>query len=738
MAKQHQDIVKNDTESWEFEEVRKEDIIFKTNVKKCLVCGAGDVVQHNRGKQREAMLVYGRNGTYVASHQEYICNNQNSFKPCRVSYYHGYYKVKGKTIYQNDALRNAVLISSSQTAFELSYLIELAAAIEVCSANFEGMSTVYNRIHNRKLPSDLMPRRLELCRKRMTDAYMLYVYLELGQRYCIPNYQVIEGNLDSTIVRRQPDFQMAFRNHWFQHRCDVSGCGKVITVDGGLKPHRMLCGAKLSGIRTFEHAGVSMFTGCTRHPQPDSKYCWEHQAGESPIVPASSVSSRTRQQLRGYRKDTNYSEEASDDQFFVVETILDMKHEGEDKMLKVKWLGYPDATWEKEDRIPGFIRKYYSDKPSRLGSKLPNPRVKHTKKVGGSDIHLLSWGGDDGDEWLHEDFFHYLSDDGEVLNSNLSVTCNTRKSRDKTCRRHTVGVFVGAYPCGTIVLFDELYGSESITQVYGILVEFLSRLEDMTSLEELLYDDCCHLKAFSEKEKNANQNDVTKHLADMGKHVDKFHFRNHVDPWCQEHCNPEGVAVLKNVNTQVCEQLFKKVNSHKNCKSFNEARFFIFFLYQFDIHNLAIEGMETKMADPREEFRWDNIKIMDPDLNENKEEELVSVLKELKLSPKYTCSHCGAGYTQEGYLKRHIETKHVSVEKTGPECDECGKIFANSKTLEKHRKTHLKCNTCKKEFSTIVEANCHKKEHTYCKICQKEFNFPSKLTKHLASIHKNE
>ena len=110
------------------------------------------------------MLVYGRNGTYIASNQEYICNNQNSFKPCRVSYYHGYYKVKGKTIYQNDALRNAVLISSSQTAFELSYLIELAAAIEVCSANFEGMSTVYNRIHNRKLPSDLMPRR-PLCNR---------------------------------------------------------------------------------------------------------------------------------------------------------------------------------------------------------------------------------------------------------------------------------------------------------------------------------------------------------------------------------------------------------------------------------------------------------------------------------------------------------------------------------------------------------------------------------------------
>ena len=115
-------------------------------------------------------------------------------------------------------------------------------------------------------------------------------------------------------------------------------------MDGGLKPHRMLCGAKLSGLRTFDKAGVRVFTGCTRHPQPDSKYCWEHSMGESPVVPASSVSSRTRQQLSGHRSKTNYSEDASNDQFYVVETILDMKTGNDSKEFKIKWVGYPDAT----------------------------------------------------------------------------------------------------------------------------------------------------------------------------------------------------------------------------------------------------------------------------------------------------------------------------------------------------------------------------------------------------------
>ena len=581
------------TESWEFEEVRNDTLVLRTNLSKCVVCGVGNIVMHKRGKDKEQILVYSRAGTFAAAHHEYICNNQNKHKPCRASYFHGYYRVKGKTVYQNEVLKGDYLVTSPQSAFEVSYLLELAAAVELCSVNFEGMSSVYNRLHNSKLPSDTMPRRIELCRKRMTEAYFLFIYLELGQRYCIPNYQVIEDNLDDTIIKKQGDFQTAFRARWFGHKCTVKGCGSVITVDGGLKPHRMLCGAKLSGLRTFDKAGVRVFTGCTRHPQPDSKYCWEHSMGESPVVPASSVSSRTRQQLSGHRSKTNYSEDASNDQFYVVETILDMKTENDSKEVKIKWVGYPDATWEKGERIPGFIQKYYTDNPEKLGAPLPNPKIKHTKKVGGSDVHLLSWGDDTtGDEWLHDNFFHYLSEEGEVLNSNLSVTCNTRKSRDKTSRRHTVGVFVGAFPCGTIVLFDELYGSESISQVYGILIEFLARLDDMKSLKELLYDDCCHLKAFAEKEKNAEQNDITQYFASLGKHVNRFHFRNHVDPWCMENCNPEKVAALKGVNTQVCEQLFKKINSHKNCKSFNESRFFMFFLYQFDIHNLALEGLD--------------------------------------------------------------------------------------------------------------------------------------------------
>ena len=82
-----------------------------------------------------------------------------------------------------------------------------------------------------------------------------------------------------------------------------------------------------------------------------------------------------------------------------------------------------------------------------------------------------------------------------------------------------------------------------------------------------------------------------------------------------------------------------------------------------------------------------------------------------------------------------MESKHA-VQKVGPMCNKCDKVFANQKTLEKHLKTHLKCSTCKKEFASPEDMKLHKKEHTFCSICNKEYYFVSKLTKYVTSIHK--
>ena len=88
--------------------------------------------------------------------------------------------------------------------------------------------------------------------------------------------------------------------------------------------------------------------------------------------------------------------------------------------------------------------------------------------------------------------------------------------------------------------------------MYGLLTDLFDILGHKDDLTHLLYDDMCHLKKFSEDPKRANLNDITQKMAGLSKYVDRFHFRNHVDRWCHDNCNPDVDSALKG------EQSFKK------------------------------------------------------------------------------------------------------------------------------------------------------------------------------------
>ena len=148
----------------------------------------------------------------------------------------------------------------------------------------------------------------------------------------------------------------------------------------------------------------------------------------------------------------------------------------------------------------------------------------------------------EGGTWIEDSLFNLdTSEDSEV--SALS-SCNTRKDRDKRSRRHTMGIFIIASPCGIVRCFRELFGSESCSQTYGIFIEFLSSLtkEERSRITHCYYDDMCHLKVnkcrwcsarclffdfqpFSENPERAEQNEVTRFFAGIKKYVDFFHFR---------------------------------------------------------------------------------------------------------------------------------------------------------------------------------------------------------------------
>lgn len=60
-------------------------------------------------------------------------------------------------------------------------------------------------------------------------------------------------------------------------------------------------------------------------------------------------------------------------------------------------------------------------------------------------------------------------------------------NRNRTFCMHYLGILDGMRPCGIILFINELFISESLSQVYGILHEFLSRQENVLNNLGLSY-----------------------------------------------------------------------------------------------------------------------------------------------------------------------------------------------------------------------------------------------------------
>jgi hypothetical protein len=84
-----------------------------------------------------------------------------------------------------------------------------------------------------------------------------------------------------------------------------------------------------------------------------------------------------------------------------------------------------------------------------------------------------------------------------------------------------------------------------------------------SDLKIILYDDACHLAPFARNEKRRKHSPATEKMANVKILVDKMHFAGHVGEWCMQNCNPYKEPDLANVNTQICEQSFRWMNSFR-------------------------------------------------------------------------------------------------------------------------------------------------------------------------------
>ena len=192
-----------DNEELEVDGAKHSDIVLKTKHKKCKICKIGDVVPEiKKNKDIGKFYIYTRNGTLIASHLTYRCNNYKL--PCRAGHYYGYVTVVEKNnpdkakCYEKFALKNEYLVTSPQTAFAVEYLYDCVLQILHSNASFESLSKIYSDLHFTNVPTDVMPLRIEAHRKRLSEAINTYLFLEVGQRYGIES--IVRGGIDKTLL----------------------------------------------------------------------------------------------------------------------------------------------------------------------------------------------------------------------------------------------------------------------------------------------------------------------------------------------------------------------------------------------------------------------------------------------------------------------------------------------------------------------------------------------------------
>ena len=224
--------------------------------------------------------------------------------------------------------------------------------------------------------------------------------------------------------------------------------------------------------------------------------------------------------------------------------------------------------------------------------------------------------------------------------------------------RHTCGILIALYPCGTVIFFDEIFGCESKSQVYAIVLEWLATIAKDKRPSTIMYDDACHLVHIIKKIAQVYPNEYTSHFASMKCLIDFMHFRNHKGEKCKTECNPYDHEELKTVNSQVCEQFFGRSNKYRQVRSMNRESFILFWTYILDLNNLRREDKLRNLANPLSEKRMEviideitglfsNLSLSVPEVSTDSHAAGVTgkpVEQETLTSAQQSCSHA-AGVT---------------------------------------------------------------------------------------------
>ena len=229
---------------------------------------------------------------------------------------------------------------------------------------------------------------------------------------------------------------------------------------------------------------------------------------------------------------------------------------------------------EPRENIPRIMVELFE----RYGSSEAQIEILETKTVNGIDYITVS---------CREETFTLtacslqVSENAYFMKNIDEHSCNTEKTKSRFYHR-TGGILVMAKPCGIIVSLDEIFGGESVSQVAEVIESYLENCGYEPQC--IVYDDACHLK------RHVGCRHVYPMLEKVEMRIDRFHFQNHVDPWCIANMDPSKSLFLKNVNTEIMEQIFAWVKGYaSSLRYMNSYNLKFFMLDIVDRHNRELK-----------------------------------------------------------------------------------------------------------------------------------------------------
>ena len=441
--------------------------------------------------------------------------------------------------YTNDWSTYPIFISTTKTSFSMDMMNQLICMKMKCHSSFIGKVEAYNMHHKYdQLEGEEGKARLKLNKKRLTEAYFRFTLLNYKQRYGITPLSII-NDIDDQLKQDYPILYAKFQENYGHHVCAITGCEDCLVIDGHMKAHRKVCRS----------------VGCRSDPAFKNIFCKEHANTE-------------------VRKNVDGVQELKSDDEHHIERIIKKVRKKTKTFYEVAWVGSDTRTQEPREHIPRILVELFD----RYGdSNLPVTTqdrcvINNTKYI---NVHV------------NEKDMFTLPSSSMVLDPNAylvkpiedeeNTSCNTIKTKNRFYAR-TGGILVMAKPCGVIVAIAEIIGGESVTQVATVIEDYLTKSSSRTKC--LLYDDACHLS------KHVRCRCVYPLLANLEMKIDKFHFKNHTDSWCIENMNPNDSQFLKDVNTEVMEQIFSWFKGFSSSlKYMKSCRFNFFILDMIDRHN---------------------------------------------------------------------------------------------------------------------------------------------------------